>query len=144
AGAMIGGRGPVHMVRGTTMPAAVYRGEHTISVVDVPMPQMGPSQVLLQVSHCGICGTDLHLMMEDWGAPGAIGGHEYSGVAAVALRGVRCAGVTIGDRVLVTGAGPIGLLTAAILSAEGVTDTRSANPAPSAVAWLSRWGRRSL
>src|SRR5437764_10726482 len=66
---MIGGRGPVHMVRGTTMPAAVYRGEHTISVVDVPMPQMGPSQVLLQVSHCGVCGTDLHLMMEDWGAP---------------------------------------------------------------------------
>jgi (R,R)-butanediol dehydrogenase/meso-butanediol dehydrogenase/diacetyl reductase len=192
------------------MPAAVYKGERTISVEDVPIPQLGGSEVMLEVSHCGICGTDLHLMMEDWGTPGTIGGHEYSGVVAavgssvrgwaigdravggpragcggcrlcragrshlcavverspvrsgayagykvvdadalfripegldlrtaaltepvaVALRGVRRAGAEAGERVLVTGAGPIGLLTVAVLAATGVTDITVSEPNP--------------
>ena len=193
------------------MPAAVYRGEHTVAVEEIPIPPVGPTQVLLEISHCGICGSDLHLMMEDWGQAGMRGGHEFSGVVvevgsgvhgwapgdravggpppgcgncphcrggltnlcaerqggiatgtapagyaryttidaerlfrippelplrtaalvepvAVARRGVRRRAARWGERVLVTGAGPIGLLTVAVLRAEGVTDITVSEP----------------
>jgi threonine dehydrogenase-like Zn-dependent dehydrogenase len=48
--------------------------------------------------------------------------------AAVALRGVRGGGVHPGSRVLVTGAGPIGLLTGAVLRASGVDDITVSEP----------------
>jgi (R,R)-butanediol dehydrogenase/meso-butanediol dehydrogenase/diacetyl reductase len=193
-----------------TMPAAVYRGDHTVVVEDVPVPDVTASQVLLEISHCGICGSDLHLMMEDWGQPGMRGGHEFSGTVvavgrdvagwtagdravggpsggcgrclqcqagrtnlcldrqaggpgtgpagyarfaaidagalfrvpgslslrtaaltepvAVAVRGVRRAGAAAGDRILVTGAGPIGLLTVSVLRSLGVTDITVSEP----------------
>lgn len=63
-----------------------------------PVPLPGPDEVLLRVSHCGVCGTDLHLVMDGWGRPDSIGGHEYSGeVAAV---GARVHDLAPGDRVI--------------------------------------------
>src|SRR5207302_1791818 len=35
--------------------------------------------VLVEISHCGICGTDLHLVFEHYAQPGSILGHEWSG-----------------------------------------------------------------
>ena len=68
----------------TTMPAAVYRKAGVIEVVDHPVPTLGPRDVLVEVSHCGVCGSDLHLVLEGWGQADSIGGHEYTGeVAAV-------------------------------------------------------------
>ena len=61
------------------MRAAVYRERGRLDVVERPLPELGPRDVLLRVSHCGVCGTDLHLVMEGWGRPDSIGGHEYSG-----------------------------------------------------------------
>jgi threonine dehydrogenase-like Zn-dependent dehydrogenase len=49
---------------------------------------------------------------------------------AVARRGVRRAGAQPGDRILVTGAGPIGLLTVAVLAAGGVADITVSEPNP--------------
>lgn len=194
------------------MPAAVYRGNRTITVGDVDVPDLGPTDVLLEVSHCGVCGTDLHFVMEGWGQVGSVHGHEYSGVVvvvgdevtgwsvgdrvvggppkgcgvcelcrdgashlcavrqhegtsvfmgafaryvkvaasscflvpdaldlrtsalceptAVALHGVLRAAPQAGWRVLVTGAGPIGLLTVAVLRAIGVEDITVSEPAP--------------
>lgn len=193
------------------MLAAVYKGEHTIAVEQIPVPKVGPGQVLLEISHCGVCGSDLHTLYEDWGTPGSVAGHEYSGVVsevgpgvvgwqcgdrvvggpgqgcgrcrpcvagrtnlcasrprigvdpfvgafarfklvdagclyrvpdhldlrtaaltepvAVALRGVRRADPAPDARVLVTGAGPIGLLTVAVLGTLGVTDITVSEPA---------------
>ncbi len=49
------------------------------------MPQLRPSEVLVEVSHCGICGTDLHLVLERYARPGSVLGHEWAGtIAAVA------------------------------------------------------------
>ena len=62
------------------MPAAVYQGDHRLAVERRPVPDIGADDVLIEVSHCGICGTDLHMVIEGWGHAGAIGGHEYSGV----------------------------------------------------------------
>lgn len=64
---------------GDTMPAAVYQGNRTITVERLPVPDVGPDDVLLEVSHCGVCGSDLHMYWEDWGRPGSTGGHEWSG-----------------------------------------------------------------
>jgi threonine dehydrogenase-like Zn-dependent dehydrogenase len=61
------------------MDAAVYHEARSLAVERWPLPTPGPEQVLLEVSHCGICGTDLHLVMEGWGRPRSVGGHEYSG-----------------------------------------------------------------
>ncbi|HEX5095831.1 MAG TPA: hypothetical protein VFX21_07460, partial [Acidimicrobiia bacterium] len=40
-----------------TMPAAVYTGKGAVELQDVPVPQPGDGDVLIEVSHCGICGT---------------------------------------------------------------------------------------
>jgi threonine dehydrogenase-like Zn-dependent dehydrogenase len=64
------------------MAAAVYREKGRLEVVDVVTPEVGPEDVLIEVSHCGVCGSDLHFVLEGWGTPDAIEGHEYSGTIA--------------------------------------------------------------
>ena len=49
-----------------TMPAAVFMGLRDVAVEDRPTPEPGPGELLLEVSHCGICGSDLHFLLE-WG-----------------------------------------------------------------------------
>jgi propanol-preferring alcohol dehydrogenase len=51
---------------------------------DVPRPELGPDEVLVQTRACGICGTDLH-MHAGWGYQPQLPfvmGHEPSGVVA--------------------------------------------------------------
>jgi 2-desacetyl-2-hydroxyethyl bacteriochlorophyllide A dehydrogenase len=206
-----------------TMRAAVYRGQHEIAIEEVPVPELGPREVLLSVSHCGICGSDLHFVLEGWGRPGSIEGHEWSGrvVAvgdqvtrwaigdqvvggpsprcgeceycragrpalctarnapgvsvhrdgafaefvrshedgllripesvpireaalaeplAVALHGLTRGSVHAGQRVLVTGAGPIGALSVAAARARGVSDIVVSEPHPKRRALAERLG----
>lgn len=85
------------------MRAAVYREKRRIEVEERPLPVLGSHDALLRVSHCGVCGTDLHLVMEGWGQPGSIGGHEYAGEVAALGEGVEA--FSLGDRV-VGGAAP--------------------------------------
>jgi threonine dehydrogenase-like Zn-dependent dehydrogenase len=61
------------------MRAAVYHGQRELAVEEVPVPEVGERDVLLEVSHCGICGSDLHFVLEGWGRPGSVEGHEFSG-----------------------------------------------------------------
>ncbi|HEY3724633.1 MAG TPA: alcohol dehydrogenase catalytic domain-containing protein [Acidimicrobiia bacterium] len=83
------------------MPATVYEGDGAMAVHDVPVPTVGPDQVLVAVSHCGICGTDLHLVLEGYARPGTVLGHEWAGeIAAV---GAAVSGWAVGERVV---AGP--------------------------------------
>jgi (R,R)-butanediol dehydrogenase/meso-butanediol dehydrogenase/diacetyl reductase len=62
------------------MPAAVLRGKGELVVEEVAVPSVGEHDVLIEVSHCGVCGSDLHLVLDGWGRRGSIGGHEWSGV----------------------------------------------------------------
>ena len=83
------------------MPAAVFMGLRDVAVEDRPLPPMTPTDVLLEVSHCGICGSDLHFLLEWGGEAGAIEGHEFTGT--VVAVGADVTGWSVGDRVV---AGP--------------------------------------
>ena len=198
-------------VRSELMPAAVYVGDGRIAVEEVPSPEPGPGEVLVEIAECGICGSDLHMVLERYAKPGAILGHEWSGVVAsaptgsgwsagdrvvgdaapgcgecrpcrrgrpsvclkrasadylgyrgafckykavaadgliripdslstrvaalteptaIALHAVQLAGLGPDDRVLVTGAGPVGLLIVAVLRAQGLADVTVSEPSP--------------
>ena len=77
------------------MRALMYRGVRKLEVVEHPVSKPGPDDVLLEISHCGICGTDLHTVLEGMSRPDRIGGHEYSG--RIAFVGERVEGWAIGD-----------------------------------------------
>jgi L-iditol 2-dehydrogenase len=79
------------------MRAAVYRGEGRVRVESVPVPEIGPGEVLVRVESCGICHTDLKKIAHDLLPPPRIFGHETAGVVAAAGRGVN--GLQEGDRV---------------------------------------------
>src|ERR1700688_859238 len=85
---------------GTVMAAAVYDGAGVLTVRDIPVPSPGPDDVLVEVSHCGICGTDLHLVLGDIARPGSVLGHEWSGTVAAVGAGV--AGWAVGDQIVAT------------------------------------------
>jgi len=194
------------------MEASVYVGDGRLEVHDVAIPEPGAGDVLIEIDHCGICGTDLHFVLERIARPGSVLGHEWSGTiaalgdgvegwrigdrvvcaptpgcgecracvggrpsvclrrppvdhlsfrgafaryvvapahqlvvipsslpsraaaltepTAVAMHAVTLSGVTSEDRVLVTGAGPVGLLVTAVLRARGVHDVTVSEPAP--------------
>jgi 2-desacetyl-2-hydroxyethyl bacteriochlorophyllide A dehydrogenase len=194
------------------MVAAVYEGDGRIEIRELPVPSLGPSEVLVEISHCGICGTDLHLVLEQFARAGSVLGHEWAGTVveagdavrgwepgtrvvsnpkpgcgecracrrgrpsvclrrdppdyldfrgafcryvtvdaerllripdalstraaalteptAIALHTVNLSGVEADDRVLVTGGGPVGLLTVAVLRTRGIRDITVSEPSP--------------
>jgi 2-desacetyl-2-hydroxyethyl bacteriochlorophyllide A dehydrogenase len=181
------------------MQAVQITGPRHFTVMEIPAPEPDGQNVIIRVSACGICGSDIHYWesgVDMCGAPGLIPGHEFCGTiidpgsrtdilpndrvtalpmeacgscetcarglpnicmkimtqpmagnnspgayaqylkigpdlvrklpeaisdeeaaliepAAVALHAVRQAGIKAGDKVLITGGGPIGLLCAA-------------------------------
>ncbi len=79
------------------MRAAVYRGQQQLSIESVPVPEIGPGELLVQVESCGICHTDLKKIAYDLLPPPRIYGHETAGVVVRAGSGVN--GFREGDRV---------------------------------------------
>ena len=86
------------------MKAAVYEGDRTFSVKEIPTPEPGPGQVLVRVKYCAICGTDVHAYLYDVAPPGSVMGHEFCG--AVAALGPGVTRWKVGDRVVGGGGTP--------------------------------------
>ncbi len=82
----------------TRMRAAVYRRPGEIEICELPVPEPGPGEALVAVSHCGICGTDLHLILEGMGVPDQTPGHEWSG--RVVATGAGVSALQEGDAVV--------------------------------------------
>jgi L-iditol 2-dehydrogenase len=82
-----------------TMQAAVYHGKNDVRVESVPVPQIGPGELLVRVHTCGICGTDLKKISTGSHSAPRIFGHEIAGQVAAIGAGVK--GFEIGDRVMV-------------------------------------------
>src|SRR5581483_1472927 len=89
-----------------TMQAAVYRGVNDVRVETVPVPQIGPRELLLRVHSCGVCGTDLKKIATGSHSAPRIFGHETSGVVAAIGQNVR--EFQPGDRVIVFHHSPCG------------------------------------
>ncbi|HLI57610.1 MAG TPA: alcohol dehydrogenase catalytic domain-containing protein, partial [Actinomycetota bacterium] len=73
--------------------------DHPLRLVERPVPEPGPGEVLVKVSHCGVCRTDLHLAEGDLPPrrPGVVPGHEV--VGAVTAAGPGAGRFAVGDRV---------------------------------------------
>jgi L-iditol 2-dehydrogenase len=82
------------------MKAAIYPGQgKRIFIADMPDPEPGPSDVLIKVARCGVCGTDLSMTkggVWDYGANCQIG-HEYAG-EIIAL-GKDVENFSVGDKI---------------------------------------------
>ena len=70
-----------------------------LSYVDLPVPEPGPADALVEVRACGICGSDVHGIDGTTGRrrPPLVMGHEASGV--IARAGAEAGDWREGDRV---------------------------------------------
>ena len=81
------------------MKALVLVEYNRFEIQDVPLPEIGPEEVLVRVRACGICGSDVHGMDGSTGRrrPPVVMGHEAAGVIERVSPGVK--GWAEGDRV---------------------------------------------
>lgn len=80
-----------------------------LEVVDLPVPEPGPGEVLVRVAACGICASDLHVFdgsLPNRGVPPFTPGHEPSGTIASVGSGVTA--WSEGDRVAIYAGKPCG------------------------------------
>ena len=83
----------------STMRAVVYRGVNDMRVETVPVPEIGPGELLIKVATCGICGTDLKKIHTGSHSAPRIFGHEMSG--AIVKVGEGMTRFALGERVVV-------------------------------------------
>jgi threonine dehydrogenase-like Zn-dependent dehydrogenase len=83
------------------MKAAIFKEKNLLVVEDVPDPKPKDDEVLLKVSYCAICGSDLHRYHYAMMSPGTIMGHEFSGTIVDVGKNIK--GFKVGDRVTRSG-----------------------------------------
>jgi propanol-preferring alcohol dehydrogenase len=77
--------------------------EHPLALADLPTPSAGPGELLVKISTCGVCRSNLHMIEGDWVAAGVpaklpiVPGHEICG--RVAEIGPNVDGFALGERV---------------------------------------------
>ena len=69
------------------MRAVVYRGINDMRIETVPVPSIGPGELLVRIATCGICGTDLKKIHTGSHSAPRIFGHEMSGTVVAAAKG---------------------------------------------------------
>lgn len=74
-------------------------GMSSLAVVDIPKPEPKDDQLLVRVMSAGICGTDIHIMNNEYPCnPPVTLGHEYTGI--VEAMGKDVVGFAEGDQVI--------------------------------------------
>ncbi len=86
-------------MRAMVLPRPAKAAERPLVPADLPMPAPGAREVLLEVSACGVCRTDLHIAEGDLPLPRVplVPGHQI--VGRVAALGTGAARHRTGDRV---------------------------------------------
>lgn len=79
------------------MRAVVYRGPSDLRVETVPVPRIGPGDLLVKVAVCGVCPTDIKKIQFGTVPPPRIFGHETAGT--IVRVGSRIRDFRIGQRV---------------------------------------------
>lgn len=70
------------------MRAGLVLGKQEFELVDRDDPAPGPDQVVVAVSRCGICGSDVHAYRDGWPYAPGICGHEWVGTVVELGAGV--------------------------------------------------------
>lgn len=79
------------------MRAAVYRGVNEIHLEELPVPEIGPKDILVKVDVCGVCPTDIKKIQHGTVPPPRVFGHETAGT--IVRAGSKAAGFRLGQRV---------------------------------------------
>ena len=75
------------------------RGPDGVALENIPEPSPKPGEIKVKVHATGICGTDLHIIHDEYhNELPVVMGHEYSGI--VVDVGENVAGFQVGDRVV--------------------------------------------
>ena len=75
------------------------RGEGHMAIEERPVPAYGTDEVLIRVAYSGICGTDIHILHDQFAYyPPVILGHEFSGV--IEAVGERVTDFAVGEWVV--------------------------------------------
>ena len=80
-----------------TMQAVVYRGTNDLQLETVPVPRIGPQDLLVRVAACGVCPTDIKKIQYGTLPPPRVFGHETAGT--IVRAGARVRGFKVGERV---------------------------------------------
>ncbi len=90
------------------MTAAVLYGKRDVRIEQIPVPRVGPGEVLVRIKAALTCGTDLKVYRQGFHArmivPPAVFGHELAGVVEEVGEGVGS--FTPGMRVVSANSGP--------------------------------------
>jgi 2-desacetyl-2-hydroxyethyl bacteriochlorophyllide A dehydrogenase len=79
--------------------AVVFHGPSDVRVEDLELPAVGPTDVVLAIEACGVCGSDLASYADGhYVQPGQVMGHEMS---AVVVESGASLGLAVGQRVAV-------------------------------------------
>ncbi len=81
------------------MKVAMYYNNRDVRLEEMPVPSIGPGELLVRVQASGICGTDVMEWYRIQKAPLVLG-HEIAGEVAGVGEGVK--GYRVGDRVFVS------------------------------------------
>ena len=79
------------------MKAAVVKDDSTIKITHIENPELGPNDILVQMSACGICGSDVEKVFGKYGQPSMKLGHEPAGI--ILKVGSQVENFAVGDRV---------------------------------------------
>jgi (R,R)-butanediol dehydrogenase / meso-butanediol dehydrogenase / diacetyl reductase len=88
------------------MRAVAISEDRSLRMVELPEPDLQPDEVRIDVSFCGICGSDLHMRDAPAIPAGIVLGHEFMGV--IAETGSSVTGWHAGDRVVANPFDPCG------------------------------------
>ena len=79
------------------MQVGLVTGKRRIELLEMPAPAPVPGTAVVQIDHCGICGTDVHAYLSGDPYNPAICGHEWAGHVSAVASGISH--VKEGDRV---------------------------------------------
>ncbi|MCZ8157481.1 MAG: zinc-binding dehydrogenase [Leptospira sp.] len=103
--------------------AVLHSSERSLKIEEVKIPTVLPNQVKIKVKACGICGSDIHLIlhgkMKASYSP-CIPGHETSGV--VIELGETASKFQVGDRVVVSAGTSCGQCSFCLAGKENLCD----------------------
>lgn len=81
------------------MKVAAFYNKEQINYEDRQIPPIGEEEVLVRMEFCGLCGTDIHKVIDEMVPPETVLGHEVSG--KIVKVGAKIKDYKVGDRVFV-------------------------------------------